>query len=141
MKAYNIFLKCGIALMAITGLFHSISLFTSPKPQNETESQLIELMNSYQMDMGFGFQPSMANLVTALSSCFSLICFLGVLLLMILAKNDSSNAMTRPILNALLLCFTILFVIMFCFTFIAPVVCTGLIFLALLGARYYLPKV
>lgn len=140
MKAYNIFLKCGIALMALTCLFHSSSLFMSPKPQNDTESQLVELMNTYKMDMGLGFQPSMANLVTALSSCFSLLCLLGALLLLILVKNDSSNVLTRPLLNAMLFCFAILFVLMLCFTFIAPVVCTGLIFISLLGARYYLPR-
>ena len=67
--------------MLITAVLHSLSLFVSPAPENDTERQMLSLITTYKMDAGAGFQPTYSNLFTALSSCFSFVCLLGGLTL------------------------------------------------------------
>jgi len=78
--------------------------------------------------MGGGFSPTMANLFTALSSCFSLLCaFAGLVNGYVLKKRVGSELLGGIMLINLVV-FGVCFAIMAVFTFLPPIVMTGLIF-------------
>lgn len=120
--------------MLLTAAFHTIGIFVQPEPQNETERQLKELMESYRLDAGGGFRPSMSELVTALSSCFSLLYLFGAWVNCVLLMKADPQGPSRGILTANLVIFGICFAIMAYFTFLPPIVMTGLVFLCLAAA-------
>ncbi len=127
--------------MLLTAAFHAISLFVKLEPANETERQLIELVTTYRMDAGAGFHPSFGNLMTALSSCFSFLCLLGGLTLgYLMIKHTEPNIM-KGMIGINVIIFGAIFVVMTVFTFLPPIVCTGLIFLNLLAAYIVVPKI
>jgi hypothetical protein len=135
MKNYRLWAKISAALMILTGSVHSLSLFVQSDPQNETERQMLELITTYRMDAGAGFHPSFANLFTALSSCFSLLCFLGGLTILYLLRKSVAGDVMKGVLNIHVVIFGICFAMMAVFTFLPPVVFTGLIFVTLVIAR------
>jgi len=132
-KRYTLWLWIAIVFMLLNATIHSITLFISPAPQNETERQLVQLMTTYRNDFGAGFHPTTQNLFTALSSCFSLLCLLGALMIIYLLKKRVGAEVMRGVVLINLLVFGICFVVMAVFTFLPPIILTGLIalFLAL----------
>lgn len=132
LKRYTLWLWIAVVLMFLTGAVHSIGLFVRPVPENEVERQLIELMTTYKHDLGAGFHPTMGNLFTALSSCFSLLCLLGGLTNAYLLKKRIEAGILQGIVWINLLVFGICFVMMLVFTFLPPIVLTGLIVLFLM---------
>ena len=88
-------------------------------------------MATYRNDFGAGFHPTPANLFTALSSCFSLLCLLGGLLNAYLIKKRVGAEIMRGVIAIDLLVFGICFIVMAVFTFLPPIVLTGLIALFL----------
>jgi hypothetical protein len=131
LKRSTFWLWMAVVFMFLTGAVHSISLFVRPLPGNEVERQLIELMSTYKNDFGAGFHPTMGNLFTALSSCFSLLCLLGGLTNAYLLKKRIDAGILKGIIWINLIVFGICFVMMLVFTFLAPIVLTGLIVLFL----------
>jgi hypothetical protein len=65
-------LKSASVLQLVTGGVHGLTLFSRLQPTNDTEKQMVDLMYSYKMQMGAGFEPTMGELYVALSSCFTL---------------------------------------------------------------------
>jgi hypothetical protein len=122
-------------------LMHLPTLFLQPPPQSDTERQLFELMSSYRTDFGLGFKRSTKELVTALSACFSLVCFLGGLTLMYLARQRVELQILKGVVGIHLLVFGVCFALMAVFTFHIPIVLTGLIFLSLLATYLLIPRV
>ena len=133
MKRYTFWLWLAIVFLFLTGAIHSIGLFIAPKPGNEVERQMFELMMNYKQNMGAGFHPSMWNLFTALSSCFSFLCLITGLTLAYLLKKNADPGILKGIVRIDLLIFTACFIVMAVFTFLPPIVLTGLcvLFLAL----------
>lgn len=127
--------------MLLNAFIHSITLFVEFEPKDETGKQLVDLLTNYHPDLGPIFHPSFGNLLTALSSCFSLLCLLGGLLLFYLVKKIPDTGIWKGILNINLLVFGICFAVMAVFTFLAPVTFSGLIFLSLVAARLTVPKI
>lgn len=140
LKRYTFWLWLAVVFMFLTGAVHSIGLFIRPVPGNEVERQLIELMSTYQNDFGAGFHPTMGDLFTALSSCFSLLCFLGGLTNAYLLKKKVGAEILKGIVCINLLVFSICFVMMLVFTFLPPIVLTGLIALFLMLALITAPR-
>src|SRR4030095_7889614 len=136
-KRYTLWLWIAIVFMLLNAAVHSVTLFIEPAPQNETERQLVQLMATYRNDFGAGFHPTPHNLFTALSSCFSLLCLLGGLMNAYLIKKRVGAEIMRGVIAIDLLVFGICFIVMAVFTFLPPIVLTGLIALfltlALLG--------
>jgi len=130
-KRYSLWLWIAIGFMLLNAAVHSVTLFIEPAPQNETERQLAQLMATYRNDFGAGFHPTPANLFTALSSCFSLLCLLGGLLNAYLIKKRVGAEIMRGVIAIDLLVFGICFIVMAVFTFLPPIVLTGLIALFL----------
>ena len=125
-KRYTFWLWTAVVFLLLTGAIHAISLFISPTPQNETERQLLALMTSYKQDMGGGFHPTMWNLFTALSSCFTFLCVLGGLTIAYLLKKKATPEILKGIVGIHLLVFAVCFIVMAVFTFLPPIVLTGL---------------
>ena len=131
LKRYTFWLWIAIAFLLLNTIIHTITLFIQPAPQNEIERQLIHLMTTYHNDFGAGFHPTPQNLFTALSSCFSLLCLLGALMNAYLVKKRVSIEIMRGVLAIDLLVFGICFVVVAIFTFLLPIILTGLIVLFL----------
>lgn len=127
--------------MLITAVLHSLSLFVSPAPTNDTERQMLGLITTYRMDAGAGFTPTYANLFTALSSCFSFVCLLGGSTLGYLLLKHTTPKLMKGVIGINMVIFGAIFVVMAVFTFLPPILCTGLIFINLLAAYIVVPKV
>ncbi len=141
LKRYTFWLTAAVIFQFLTAVLHALSLFIKPEPANDTERQLMTLLNTYELDAGGGFHPTFGNLFLALSSCFSLLCLLGGLTNgWLLLKHAEPNLM-RGIIGLNMLVFGICFAMMVFFTFLPPIICTGLIFINLLAAFMVVPKI
>lgn len=124
----------------LTALIHASTLFIEPVAQNETERQLLALLVGYKQDFGAGFQRSMKEIFIALSACFSLVCLLGGLTLGYLARVRVDGRVLKGVVGVHVLVFAICFGVMAVFTFLPPIVLTGLIFLSLLITYFLIPR-
>jgi hypothetical protein len=61
----------GAVFLLLLGLVHSLSLFEKPIPANDTEAQLVGLMNNYKFNL-MGSLRSMADLMRGFSISFRL---------------------------------------------------------------------
>jgi hypothetical protein len=134
LKRYTFWLWAAVVFQLLTAAVHSISLFVGLEPANETERQLITLMTTYKLDAGGGFQPTFSNLFTALSSCFSFVCLLGGLINFYLLSKKADAGLVKGITGINVLVFGAIFVVIAVFTFLPPIICTGLIFACLVLA-------
>ena len=126
LKRYTVWLWTAVVFLLLTGAIHSISFFVNPTPQNETEKQLLFLLSSYKLDMGGGFHPTMGNLMTALSSCFTFLCVLGGLTIAYLLKKRATPEILRGIVGIHLLVIGACFTVNVVLTFLPPIILTGL---------------
>jgi hypothetical protein len=140
LKRYRFWLWTAVVLLFLTALIHGATLFIEPAAQNETERQLLALLVGYKQDFGAGFQRSMKEIFIALSACFSLVCLLGGLTLAYLARTKSDVRILKGVVGIHVLVFGICFGVMAVFTFLPPIVLTGLIFLSLLIAFFLFPR-
>lgn len=139
-KTYRFWLWAAVVLLLLTAIIHAATLFVAPQPQNETEKQLLRLLVEYRQDFGAGFQRSMKEIFIALSACFSLICLLGGLTLGYLAKAKPELRILKGVVGIHVLVFAICFGVMAVFTFLPPIVLTGLIFVTLLITYFLLHR-
>jgi hypothetical protein len=131
LKRYTFWLWAAVVFQFLTAVLHGIGVVSGLQPSNDAERHLIEMINSTRLEADGVFTPSFANLFTALSSCFSLLCLLGGLTNAYLLKRGPREIM-NGILPINILVFGACFAIMLCFTFLPPIVSTGLIFVCLL---------
>jgi len=132
LKKYSIWLKISAILQLMTALVHSIGFFVQPEPKNETEKQMLTLMDTYKADMGLGFTPTFSNLFLSMSVCFTLLCLFGGWLNIYLLRKKPGLEILRGVMLINLVIFGICFVVMAIFTFLPPILSTGLIFVALI---------
>ena len=137
---YTLWLKLAIAFMFITGAVHSVGLFTTPEPTSEIQRQMLELMSTYRLEIGDGFRPTMTNLVTALSSCFTFICLLGGLTNAYLLRRRVATDILKGVVGIHLLVFGCLFAVLLALTFSPPIVLTGLIVVCLVMSYLTIPR-
>ena len=121
-----------MVLQFLTAGIHAISLFVSPVPDNETERQLHELFTTYQKDLGGGFHRTFSDLFTALSACYSFVCILGALVIAYLLKKKVNTEILSGITLIELIVFGAILTVVAVFTFLPPIILSGLIVLALL---------
>ena len=140
LKRYRFWLWLAVVFLFLTALIHATSLFLQPAAQNETERQLFDLLANYRQDFGAGFKRSTKELVTALSACFSFLCLLGGLTLAFLLRKQAEVRIMKGVVGIHVLVFGICFAVMAVFTFLPPMVLTGLIFLSLLLAYFLMPR-
>ena len=141
LKRYTFWLTAAILFQFLTAALHSLSFFVKPELNNDTERQLHELITNYHPDMGGGFHPSFWNLFTALSACYPLLCLLGGLTMGYLLLKHTGPEIMRGIILINLIIFGVCFVVMLVFTFLPPIIVTGLIVINLLAAFIVVPKI
>lgn len=131
---YTTWLKLAIGLQLATALVHALSFLNTPVGTTDQEKMLIELMYTYRMDLGAGYHRTMHEIVNALSACFSLIYFFGGVLNIYLLRQKADPALMKGIFAIELVIFGFAFALMVIFTFLPPIVLTGLVFVFLFGA-------
>lgn len=134
LKKFSFWIWGAIITQMLTAAFHSLSFFVKVEPQNETEKKLIDLTTNYRPDAGMGFHPSFADLFTGLSLSFTLICLFGAVVNWYFKKKGLSAEQWKGLLLIETLVFGALFIAMLRFTFFPPTLCTGLIFVFVLGS-------
>lgn len=140
MRGYLRWLKIAAFGQFVTAFIHALSLFFRPPPSNETERQLFDLMENYQFDLGAGFHRSMGDLTTGLSICFCLVCLLGGLVNIHLLRSNVSEKVITGVININLLVFGLCFVAMCVFTFLPPILLTGIVVAFLILSRVVLKR-
>ena len=83
-----------------------------------------------------GFNPTYADLFTALSSCFTLLCLFGGILNLFLWRKKVDASLWNGILTIEAGIFGICFAMMLFNTFLPPIVLSGLIFVFLTGGMF-----
>ena len=141
LKRYTFWLTAAVLFQFLNAILHSLSFLITPELHNDTERQLHELITNYHPDMGGGFHPSFWNLFTALSACFPFLCMLGGLTLGYLLWKQTEPELMRGVILINLIVFGAVFLVMSVFTFLPPIIMTGLIFVNLLAAYILVPKV
>ena len=139
LKRYTFWLWLAVVFLFLAGGIHSIGLFVTPVPGDEVERQMLDLMRNYKENMGAGFHPTMWNLVTGLSSCFTFLCLLAGLTIAYLLKKKVAPDILKGIIAINLLVFGSCFVVMTIFTFLPPIVLTGLVVLFLAIGLFTIP--
>lgn len=134
LKSYRFWLWAAVVVLLLNALIHSMTLFVQPVAQNDTERQLLELLVGYKQDFGAGFKRSMKEIFIALSACFSMLCLLGGLTLGYLLRKQADAWIMKGVVCIHTVVFGICFVVMAVFTFLPPIILTGLIFVSLLAA-------
>ena len=141
LKRYTFWLSAAVLFQFITAILHSLSLFINVRPSNDTEAQLQTLITTYQMKVGAGFSPTYSDLFTALSSCFTFLCLFAGLTNGYLLLKHAEPSLMKGILAINVAIFGVVFLVMAVFTFLPPIVCTGVIFINLLAAYLVVPKI
>ena len=139
-KRYKVWLIAAVIFQLLAGLTHAITLFVSPPASNETERQLNEMMQTFHPALGPGFHPSFADLVTALSSCFTFVCMLGGLTLGYLLLKHAEPRLIKGVTGINLSIFGVLRAVVVWFAFLVPVAFIALIVVNLLIAFLLMPK-
>lgn len=126
-KRFTGFLYTTAVLQVLTACIHSLSFVAEQKPSDETEAQLLQLMSTYEMDAGAGFNPTMHDLFTAMSACFALLCLLAGLINLYLVRKCKDPGVIKVLLGISSFISVVCFIIMLVFTFLPPIILTGLI--------------
>jgi hypothetical protein len=134
LKRFSFWIWGTIVTQFLTSVFHSLSFFAKQEPTNETEKQLIDLVSNYKADLGMGFHRSFAELFTALSLCFTLICLFAALLNWYLHRKRIAAELWKGVLMIQVVIFGAVAAAMLIFTFAPPIICTLLIFVFVCGA-------
>jgi hypothetical protein len=140
MKNYSTWLKAACVFQFITAIIHSVTLFTTLPPNNETEKQLAALMDTYKFDFGAGFHRTMNEMMIPLSACLCLLCLLGGLLNWYLLRKKVERSIMKGVITINLVVFGICFVLIAKFAFLPPITLMGLIVLCLIIARVTIGK-
>lgn len=131
-----------IITQLLTALFHSLSFISSSKPRNEAEKQLIDLITNYKINMGAGINRSFYNLFIGVSICFTFIYLLGGILNWYFLKAGISAGAWKGFLLIQLIIYGVIFLLQVRFTFLPPIIVTGLVFIFLAGTYFFstIPK-
>ena len=139
-RRYTFWLWLAVVFQLLNAFAHSLSFFITQVPTNETERQLLELMGTYQLDMGAGFHRTTHQLFTALSACFPLFYLLGALNNIYCLKKKIDVAALRALVAIQVIVFGIAFGVIVVFAFLPPIILSGLVFLSLAAAFFLLPR-
>jgi hypothetical protein len=140
LKRYTFWLTAAVLFQFLNAILHSLSFIVKPQIKNDTERQIHELITGYREDLGAGFHRTFWDLFIALSACFPMLCMLGGLTLGYLLLKHTEPEIMRPLILINLVIFGATFVIMLVFTFLPPIVMTGLIVVNLLAAYVTVPR-
>ncbi|MEP7106426.1 MAG: hypothetical protein ABI760_00560 [Ferruginibacter sp.] len=129
-KRFSIFIWAAIIFQLLTAVFHSLSFIIKPEAANDTEKQMLELMNTYKMNMGNGIFRTYSQLVVSFSVSLTLLCLFGGLLNWLLKRKNIASELWKGVLLVESIIFGVLFLVVLLFGFLPPMICTGLIFIS-----------
>lgn len=125
-----------IVTQLLTAFFHSLSFISPTKPRNDIEKQLVEITTNYKIDMGAGIKRSFYSLFIGVSSCFTLIYAFGGVMNWYFLKTGITAEVWKGFLLIQLIIYGIVFLLQVRFTFLPPIIVTGLVFLFLAGTYF-----
>ena len=128
---YTFWLWLAAIIQLIAAVTHALSFLQKPEPTNETERQLLDLATTYRPEMGPVFHPTAADLFVGLSACFTLLYLLGGLTNIYLLRQRIPPEVLKGFTRIQTLLFGSSFLIMLTFTFLPPIMLSGLVFIAL----------
>ncbi|HKE59841.1 MAG TPA: hypothetical protein VKB46_24185 [Pyrinomonadaceae bacterium] len=140
LKRFTFWLWVALVFQLVTGGVHALSLIGAPAAANNTEKQLIDLMINYRLDLGGGIHRSMWDLFRALSTCFTLLCLLGGLTNIYLLRKKVDPGAIKGLVGIQLVVFAIGFAVMLVWTFLPPIIMTGLVVVFLAVAYFTTPR-
>lgn len=126
-----------IIAQLLTALFHSLSFISPAKPRNDMEKQLIEINSKYKIDMGAGIKRSFYNLFIGVSACFTLIFIMGAIMNWYFLNAGIDGGVWKGFLLIQLIVYGLIFLLQVRFTFLPPIIVTGLVFLFLAGTYFF----
>ncbi|MBL7738339.1 MAG: hypothetical protein JNK14_03915 [Chitinophagaceae bacterium] len=136
LSGFSFWILGTIIAQLLTALFHSLSFISPAKPRNDMEKQLVEITTKYKIDMGAGIKRSFYSLFIGVSSCFTLIFILGGILNWYFLRTGISGEVWKGFLLIQLIVYGIIFLLQVKFTFLPPIIVTGLVFLFLAGTYF-----
>jgi hypothetical protein len=140
MKNYITWLKAAAIFQFIFAIIHAATLFITPLPSNETEKQLLTLMETYQMDFGSGFHRTMGELTLVFSASLCLLMLFGGLINWYLVRKRTDSEIMKGVITINLIVFGTCFGVTATFAFLFPIILSGLIFIFLIVSRLTLRK-
>jgi hypothetical protein len=126
-----------IIVQLLSAALHSLSFISPAKPRNDMEKQLVDITTNYKLDMGAGIKRSFYSLFIGVSSCFTIIYILGGTLNWYFLKAGISAEVWKGFLLIQLVAYGLIFLLQVKFTFLPPIIVTGLVFLFLLGTYFF----
>ncbi len=128
------FFRIGASLQIVTAALHMIGHFSAREPANDTEAQLLHLMENYHLDVG-GVERSMMDLFQGFSLTFAALLLYVALLNLLLVGHLRTNAKSFRMATLVNLVLTAILVVVSALTFpIPPTVLFALSGLAFLAA-------
>ncbi|HEY6504700.1 MAG TPA: hypothetical protein VIZ28_12045 [Chitinophagaceae bacterium] len=125
-----------IVAQFLSAALHSLSFIAPAKPRNDMEKQLVDITTKYKLDMGAGFKRSFYSLFIGVSSCFTMIFILGGALNWYFLKAGISAEVWKGFLLIQLIAYGVVFLLQVRFTFLPPIIVTGVVFLFLAGTYF-----
>ncbi|MGZ8523923.1 MAG: LIC_13387 family protein, partial [Chitinophagaceae bacterium] len=96
----------------------------------------IELVKDYKIEMGAGIKRSFGQLFIGVSACFTMIYILGAVINWYFLQTTVGPAVWKGLILIELLAYGIVFLLQIKFTFLPPIIVTGLVFLFLAGTYF-----
>jgi hypothetical protein len=126
-----------IIAQGLSAFFHSMSFIVKFKPKNDTEKQMIDLLDNHKIEMGGGIKRSFAELFIGVSIFFTFIYILGAGLNFYFLSSGITPAVWDGFLLIQLIVYGLVFLLQIRYTFWPPIIVTGLVFLFLLGSYIF----
>jgi hypothetical protein len=125
LKNYLTWHKAAAWMTLLTGCVHSLNFFSDPQPQNETEKQLLDLMDNYKMPLP-GFERSMSELVLFFNLNMSFFLIGWGLMNLLIARHFMPSGKDKIFLWFNFGLFTLYFAATYLLTFLLPLIMVGL---------------
>jgi hypothetical protein len=141
-RKFSFWIWGAIILQWLTAVIHTIGqvLEGSAEIVDEKEKILLDLMSNFKKDYGAGFVRSTDDFFFALGICFTLFCVFGGLIDWWLNRKRVSGEVWKGILLIQIVIYAGAFLSLLFYTFLPPIVCSGLILFFSIGAYLSLPK-
>jgi len=125
---YLFWIRTTAILQIITAAVHAMSFLKDAPPEN---ARLHELMATARPDLGPYFHPTQGDIFVALSSCFSFLYLFGGMTMLYLLQKNLTAQIWKGLTSISLVVFGGAFLMMLLFTFLPPVILTGMVFMGL----------
>ena len=135
--SFSFWIWATIITQVLTAVFHSLSFISPAKPRNDTEKQLVDLVKNYKINMGAGYKRSFGQLHIGVSACFTIIYIFGAILNWYFLKQGMSLEIWHGLMLIQMIVYGAIFLLQLRFTFLPPIIVTGLVFISVAGTYFF----